>query len=481
MKRLLFYSILAITTISASCSRNSNNIVVDDTIVKSYLSGDTSDYSSAWYFDRRGPMVKTAQDSSTFEIINKTYNVVLSMLKDYTPVNRAAIDTLFPNWREISIHISLVAGMPSPYDAITAESDEGVSTIVLDIPQLASYGMDDESLAESMRQLVTHESVHIYVKELGCDCATKDYDYRSSLDFIAYNEGYAHLLSYHEGELYEVDWDSLRYERFGFSRDRMLKALEAVTSEEEKAFITEAQTGMYYDKFGCISSMLYLSRIYQREGLSGLKRELDRGAEGMSARICDSAAFWSEVLDKYAAVDSVNRLLLVQCDMGTHAEALYYTKEEGVWTLQERGTADIGKNGLGKKVDGDFKTPEGDYGFFTAYGILPNPGTDFEYIPVTESIWACEDEGPYYNCIVDVDKLGHKVNGEHMIEIVPDYNYGLHINYNPHHEYPLGNSIFLHGKGKFPYTFGCVAVDEPFMKRMLTDKGTGFKICIYYR
>lgn len=203
-------------------------------------------------------------------------------------------------------------------------------------------------------------------------------------------------------------------------------------------------------------------------------------ASGIMGCAGNKTDFWTGVLDKYAQDNSVDRILLVKCGDGYKAFAEYYTKVEGKWELQESGTADIGKNGLGKTIDGDMKTPEGEFGFWQAYGILPNPGTDFEYIDITDSIWACEDEGENYNRIVDIDTVGHAVNGEHMIEVAPDYNYGLHINYNPNHEYPLGNSIFLHCKGKLPYTFGCVAVDEPFMKRMLTDKGTAFRICIYH-
>jgi len=193
----------------------------------------------------------------------------------------------------------------------------------------------------------------------------------------------------------------------------------------------------------------------------------------------ENNSFWSGVLEKYKDDSSVDRILLVKCGDGYKADAFYYTKENGEWVLQESGSADIGQNGLGKTVDGDKKTPEGDFDCWVAFGILPNPGTDYEYIDITESIWACEEEGEYYNYIVDTCKIGRPVAGEHMIEITPDYNYGLHIGYNPEHKYPLGNSIFLHGKGKLPYTYGCVALDEPFMKRILTDKGTNFKICIY--
>lgn len=193
-----------------------------------------------------------------------------------------------------------------------------------------------------------------------------------------------------------------------------------------------------------------------------------------------NTAFWNSLLDKYAKNPEVNQILLVKCTQGYDAEAYFYVKNaSGKWELQRSSDAQLGKNGLGKQVDGDMKTPEGEFGIRCAFGILPNPGTSIEYIDVTPSVYGCSDDCQYYNQIIDTSAVHHECHGEHMIEIAPDYNYGMSIDYNHDNTAGLGNSIFLHGKGAYPYTEGCVAIDEDFMKEILVKSDKNFKICIY--
>lgn len=191
-------------------------------------------------------------------------------------------------------------------------------------------------------------------------------------------------------------------------------------------------------------------------------------------------AYWTSVLDKYAADPAVSQIMLVKCLEGYDAEAYFYIKEEGKWSLVRSSDAQLGQNGLGKTKEGDMMTPEGDFGIRYAYGILPNPGTSIRYIDVTPSTYACDCDCEFYNQVIDTAEVHHEnCHGEHMIEIAPDYNYGMHIDYNPENVVGLGNSIFLHGKGKLPYTFGCVAIDEDFMKEVLIASDENFRIIIH--
>lgn len=191
-------------------------------------------------------------------------------------------------------------------------------------------------------------------------------------------------------------------------------------------------------------------------------------------------AFWNSILEKYGAQSEVRQILLVKCTTGYDAESYFYVKdEEGAWELVRSSDAQLGKNGLGKEVDGDMKTPEGEFGIRCAFGILPDPGTSIDYIVVTPSVYGCSDECEYYNQIIDTAVVHHECHGEHMIEIAPDYNYGMAIDYNHDNTPGLGNSIFLHAKGKYPYTEGCVAIDEDFMKEVLVKSDKNFRICIY--
>ena len=194
----------------------------------------------------------------------------------------------------------------------------------------------------------------------------------------------------------------------------------------------------------------------------------------------ENTALWNGVLEQYASDSTVNQVLLVKCLEGYDAEAWFYVKDGGKWRLERRSDAQLGEKGLGKTVEGDMKTPEGDFGIRCAFGILPNPGTVIPYVYVTDSIYCCACDGPYYNQIIDTAVVHHgNCRGEHMIEIVPDYNYGMHIDYNHDNTVGLGNSIFLHGKGNLPYTFGCVAIDEDFVKEILLKSDKNIRIIIH--
>lgn len=137
---------------------------------------------------------------------------------------------------------------------------------------------------------------------------------------------------------------------------------------------------------------------------------------------------------------------------------------EGGWRLAGSGAAYIGRCGLGKEREGDAKSPEGELRVRRAFGILPNPGTSIEYLQVSQSTVACDCEGPYYNQIVE---MAPGITGEKMFEMAPEYNYGLELDFNPENIYPLGSAIFFHCKGSKPYTGGCVAVDEDFLRSIL--------------
>ena len=189
---------------------------------------------------------------------------------------------------------------------------------------------------------------------------------------------------------------------------------------------------------------------------------------------------WRSILAQYAPDESVRELLLVQCKGGSNATVKYYAKvSDGSWKLQLKTPAFIGKNGLGKTREGDAMTPEGDFGVLTAFGILPDPGTALPWLQVTESVFACDEEGPWYNRIVDTAAVHHPCQGEDMFHTAPQYHYGLALDYNVACVWPEGSAIFFHCKGPKPYTGGCVAVDELRMKQILTTAHPGLRVIIH--
>lgn len=173
------------------------------------------------------------------------------------------------------------------------------------------------------------------------------------------------------------------------------------------------------------------------------------------------------VLARYAENDSVRTLLLVQHTTDANALASLYTKSNGSWHLEWTDSAYIGRNGIDKQREGDSKTPTGELHPVSAFGILPNPGCALPYTQAFPSLYACDEDCPYYNQLIDTAVVHHACHGEHIIEYVPAYHYALTTDYNSACCPGLGSNIFVHCKGDKPYTAGCIALDEAHMRQLI--------------
>lgn len=143
-------------------------------------------------------------------------------------------------------------------------------------------------------------------------------------------------------------------------------------------------------------------------------------------------------------------------------------KEE--WKLVLETDAIIGKNGLGKRKEGDGKTPVGVFRFTKAFGILENPGTKMEYIQVDENYyWVDDSNSNYYNQFIAVDEINPDwESAEHISEYEESYHYVLATSYNSECVSGVGSAVFLHcTSGTTSVTAGCVAVPETYMKEIL--------------
>ena len=187
---------------------------------------------------------------------------------------------------------------------------------------------------------------------------------------------------------------------------------------------------------------------------------------------------------KYRDDASVRQVITVKAFSQNEARITMYEKSsengKNVWTETLSCDGYIGKNGLGKTKEGDYKTPLGDFGIVTAFGIKENPGTSLPYIDVTEDIYACCD-AEYYNQIINMKEHPHEtVEDEHMIEYTPEYNYGFSIDYNPEHTVGKGNSIFFHCRGANPFTAGCISLNEEDLVQILKSVDANARIIIDY-
>ncbi len=188
-------------------------------------------------------------------------------------------------------------------------------------------------------------------------------------------------------------------------------------------------------------------------------------------------------LQKYATLNNVKQIILVrQSDkIISYGDLFLFTKNpEENWELVLQCQAYLGKNGIDKKLEGDRRTPTGDYGFIMAFGAKDNPGSLIPYTKLTNTMYWCGDK-EYYNQFVDTSTMNHSCSGnsEHLLSYIPQYNYALALDYNKENIYGKGSAIFLHCFGNYPFTMGCISIAEENMVKILKSVDTNARICIY--
>ena len=168
-----------------------------------------------------------------------------------------------------------------------------------------------------------------------------------------------------------------------------------------------------------------------------------------------------------AAKNATQLFVVAQVGEKTTAWISMHEKDaDGNWQQIMTTPGFIGKNGLGKTIEGDNKTPVGIFRFTKAFGIFSDPGCMFQYVQVDENIYWSGDWNYKYNEMVDIreNPALDTANSEHIIDYKIYYNYCLNISYNENGKAGAGSAIFLHCFGdKKPWTGGCVAIPEEKM------------------
>lgn len=151
----------------------------------------------------------------------------------------------------------------------------------------------------------------------------------------------------------------------------------------------------------------------------------------------------------------------------------FQQKEAGFWQTRRECTGWAGRNGYGKREEGDGRTPAGRLSFLYAFGICPSPGTRFPYRRLDASHYLVDDgESRYYNRIVSRrDVPADWRSAEHMTEMGKAYCYGLATDYNKARLPGRGSGIFLHCEEGRP-TAGCVSVPREMMVWLLQNMET---------
>ena len=169
-------------------------------------------------------------------------------LTEFTPTNSEVFDQLFPKWRDIQkeARVELIVGAPSNYDMMVRND-----MIYIDIQNLDKYLSNGYEIIELLKILITHEFVHL--------CINKDYSleedpsYIEQLDYILFQEGFAHAIPY----LNNLEVEKYN-ETFIKSCIKLRKALEETSIEKQNQYLLDADTGDYWDKYGAIAGKLFI-------------------------------------------------------------------------------------------------------------------------------------------------------------------------------------------------------------------------------
>lgn len=228
---------------------------IDASIVLDYIAGkELTNYKDHWIYHCFG-------EGSVFEMpdpknrgwVSQLYEKLINQIEHFSLRNGETVKRLFPQFDRITSNytIFLVVGFPDPYDAMVLEHD-GKSYMVFDLIQF-----QEDSLSEdySCHRVLTHELIHL--------CLMEDYplpigmSYIEDLNYTAFNEGFAHALTYPE-DLSSFVFDDFLEEKFVTAKHTLRTALAETDKDKQAIYSKKADTGHYWEKFAAIAGKLYL-------------------------------------------------------------------------------------------------------------------------------------------------------------------------------------------------------------------------------
>lgn len=230
-------------------------MIVDAHIVKDYIAGkNLNRYKDFWIYNCFGnsPLFETP-DFKNREWVSKLYEKISKQIKHFIPRNGETVRRLFPRFDRISTDytIMLVVGFPDPYDAMVLERD-GKAYMVFDLIQFCEDALNENY---SCHRVLTHELIHL--------CLMEDYpiphkmSYIEDLNYTAFNEGFAHALSYPE-DISKFVFDGFLDKKFETAKCTLRAALAETDKSKQVAYSRNADTGNYWDKFAAIAGQLYI-------------------------------------------------------------------------------------------------------------------------------------------------------------------------------------------------------------------------------
>ena len=271
---------------------------INDQIVKAYLeNGNINEFRNAWYFtsstvagdDGNNIFNEPKYDDELKRKAELVCQSIKQVASDFLPTNLELWDTLFSDWRRIlsEVSVDLIAGFPEPYDATVERDGYGVPHIVFDVICWTKYvGKCD--MLEVVQNLLTHELCHVLIGNsiANIDKDIESKDYLTNLNANAFHEAFAHLISYETKEIHTIDWHTPRLEKVRVESNQRLKdSLAEMNPEIQQQNLYDAICGNYYEKFACMSGMLYLAEVWEKGGKKALKECFDEGYKDFVLKI----------------------------------------------------------------------------------------------------------------------------------------------------------------------------------------------------
>ena len=259
---------------------------IDDSIVRAYLAGKPHlEYSNHWVYHSvtDGMYMFTEPPAARFDDVNYCYQQFLEICSNFTVRNANLAHEIFGEAIAAmkNVQILLTVGIPQPYDAMM-RIHEGQQYAIFDITNFCEYAANGDDIDDTISNILTHELIHVFINE---KYPGENFSYAEKLDYIAFHEGFAHLLPYKE-DIAQYQPDEAYEKRFETARIKLVAALGETESAAQEQFLREANSGAYWDKFAAISSMLYLMKH-----AGCLKRIYEAGYRGFAKQVADYS--WS--------------------------------------------------------------------------------------------------------------------------------------------------------------------------------------------
>lgn len=230
-------------------------MMIDDHMVMDYLCGrNMKAYRDCWIFHSFG-------NGSVFELPDQRHRARAAKLQDqlkaqllsFQPRSSTVIKMLFPNFDRIAADclVLLVVGFPAPYDAVTLEHD-GKEYVIFD---LLRFGEDAANAEDRCRKLLTHELIHLCLHEYYP--VPEGLSYLEALSYTAFDEGFAHALSYGV-DLSEPVFNDFLSGKLDTAKETLRRAVGETDPVHQAQYRKAADTGSYWDKFASIAGKLYI-------------------------------------------------------------------------------------------------------------------------------------------------------------------------------------------------------------------------------